>query len=375
VSYYERKRGNGGIMDTTLSVDAGTVAGAGGLPTVISQPTTSSILQTSKSQVNVDPTWTLHRFTFIPDTTTTATITFGNVYDTERGGDNDGVFLDMVSVQVTTYTMTYAGNGNTSGVAPVDANPYADSATVTVLGNTGALAKTGSTFAGWNTQADGLGMSYAAADPLTITADTTLYAKWECTVVFNSNGGSPVTSQTLNYNSTATQPEDPTRTNYTFAGWYSDVGLTTLFSFSTPITANTTLYAKWTEVGGGGYTDWASTNAPAPQTAGDDYDNDGVANGVEYFMGVAPGDLTFTANPTVVNTDGVKTVTWSMSATFSGSYVVQTSTNLQDEIVPGDGGWTAVDPQPIPAGGNLTCTLPEGVEGGKVFVRLVVTPD
>jgi hypothetical protein len=45
-----------------------------------------------------------------------------------------------------------------------------------------------------------------------ITADLTLFAKWTLnnyTVSFNSNGGSAVNSQSVQYNSTATQP--PTR--------------------------------------------------------------------------------------------------------------------------------------------------------------------
>jgi uncharacterized repeat protein (TIGR02543 family) len=65
------------------------------------------------------------------------------------------------------------------------------------------------------------------------------------TVSFNSNGGTPVSSQAVNYNSTATQPADPTKTGYTFGGWYSDSGLNTALDFNTPITADTTLYVKW----------------------------------------------------------------------------------------------------------------------------------
>lgn len=68
------------------------------------------------------------------------------------------------------------------------------------------------------------------------------------TVTFEVNGGSAVPSQTVVDGSTATQPVDPTRTGYTFAGWYEDAGLTTAFNFSTPITADTTIYAQWTEV-------------------------------------------------------------------------------------------------------------------------------
>jgi len=49
---------------------------------------------------------------------------------------------------------------------------------VTVLGNTGSLAKTGYTFDGWNTANDGSGTSYNAGATFEITAATTLYAKW-----------------------------------------------------------------------------------------------------------------------------------------------------------------------------------------------------
>jgi uncharacterized repeat protein (TIGR02543 family) len=65
------------------------------------------------------------------------------------------------------------------------------------------------------------------------------------TVTFNSNGGSSVTSQTVNQDMNATSPTVPTKAGYTFAGWYSDSGLTSSFSFATPIVADTTLYAKW----------------------------------------------------------------------------------------------------------------------------------
>ena len=65
------------------------------------------------------------------------------------------------------------------------------------------------------------------------------------TVSFNSNGGTPVNSQTVNYNSTATQPADPTKSGYMFGGWYSDSDLNTAFDFNNPITTDTTLYVKW----------------------------------------------------------------------------------------------------------------------------------
>ena len=76
------------------------------------------------------------------------------------------------------YTVTYNANGADSGTVPTDATEYASGATVTVLGNTGSLVKTGYTFDGWNTQANGEGTNYTAGNTFTISANTTLYAKW-----------------------------------------------------------------------------------------------------------------------------------------------------------------------------------------------------
>lgn len=77
-----------------------------------------------------------------------------------------------------TYTVTYNGNGNTGGSAPSDSNAYLFGTTVTVLDNTGALVKTGYTFAGWNTTANGSGTAYAAGATFGITENTILYAQW-----------------------------------------------------------------------------------------------------------------------------------------------------------------------------------------------------
>ncbi|MEI7901908.1 MAG: glycine-rich domain-containing protein [bacterium] len=67
------------------------------------------------------------------------------------------------------------------------------------------------------------------------------------TVSFNSNEGSPVASQNVASNSTATLPAPaPTKTGYTFVEWCPDSELNNAFSFSTAVTNDMTLYAKWT---------------------------------------------------------------------------------------------------------------------------------
>jgi hypothetical protein len=74
-----------------------------------------------------------------------------------------------------TLTITYSGNGNTSGTAPSN---QTGSGTVTLASNTGTLVKTGSYFNGWNTAADGTGTAYAVGASYTLSASVTLYAKW-----------------------------------------------------------------------------------------------------------------------------------------------------------------------------------------------------
>lgn len=61
-----------------------------------------------------------------------------------------------------TYAITYNGNGNTGGNVPTNSIRYTQGASVSIAGNTGNLAKTDYTFAGWNTKADGSGTTYAA---------------------------------------------------------------------------------------------------------------------------------------------------------------------------------------------------------------------
>lgn len=75
-----------------------------------------------------------------------------------------------------TVTLTYNGNGNTTGTAPTGGtfDPNA-SVTVSAIGD---LARTNCNFLEWNTAADGSGTGYDPAETFTITTNTTLYAIW-----------------------------------------------------------------------------------------------------------------------------------------------------------------------------------------------------
>lgn len=80
------------------------------------------------------------------------------------------------------------------------------------------------------------------------TGDVTLTAKWDInkyTVQFVSEHGDAPTSQNVPYNEPATDPGKLSAEGYTFVGWYADAAHTTEFKFSTPITGDTKVYAKW----------------------------------------------------------------------------------------------------------------------------------
>ena len=64
-------------------------------------------------------------------------------------------------------------------------------------------------------------------------------------MTFESNGGSSVEKQAVNEGEKIVKPADPTRANYDFTGWYTDVDCTNAFNFDTPVTGNTILYAGW----------------------------------------------------------------------------------------------------------------------------------
>ncbi len=184
---------------------------------------------------------------------------------------------------VATYSVTYAtqtssNSATSSGTAPVDSSsPYTSGATVTVLGNTGSLALTGYTFAGWctsNTAANPTsctGMHYNAGTTFVVTANTTLYSQWTAASTYSvtyatqtssnsatSSGTAPVDSSSP-YTSGATvtvlgNTGSLALAGYTFAGWCTaNTALTPTSCSGTHynagatfvVTSNTTLYSQW----------------------------------------------------------------------------------------------------------------------------------
>ena len=85
----------------------------------------------------------------------------------------------------------------------------------------------------------------------TVTVDPVLvlkvyYKPLEHTVRFDMHGfGAQVPPQTVPHNGKATQPEDPVELGYVFGGWYTDDTYDTRYNFSTAVTQDIVIHAKW----------------------------------------------------------------------------------------------------------------------------------
>ena len=171
----------------------------------------------------------------------------------------------LTPVVPTTYTVTYNGNTNTSGNVPTDgSSPYESDSTVTVLGNSASpvLAKSGFTFTGWNTVANGSGTSYSQGNTFTINSNTTLYAQWtlvtppppgptiSAPTALSSVGGNTEAYILFTQSGTITNYEYSTDDGATFLAFnppqiYSPVNITTLSADGeTPLTNGTTYTVK-----------------------------------------------------------------------------------------------------------------------------------
>ena len=119
-------------------------------------------------------------------------------------------------------------------------------------------------FQGWYTD-ENYTTAYDFGSP--VETDLNLYAKWKdgYRVVFQTAYGTAPAEQKVALNGKATKPADPTDTGYIFKGWYTSQLYTAEFDFNTPITADTTLYAKWDEIYTVTFNVGNHGTAPAPQ--------------------------------------------------------------------------------------------------------------
>ena len=158
-------------------------------------------------------------------------------------------WTEMPPVVPAVYTVTFDVQGGTA----VDPVTVAQGGSVSLPT---APIKDGYVFGGWYTQKDGVGTQFTA--DTVVDADVTVYAKWTevvappvtHTVTFDPDGGTPTPDTiTIAQGGTVALPADPTKTGYVFGGWFTQRdGAGTRYTADTVVTADVTVYAKWTEI-------------------------------------------------------------------------------------------------------------------------------
>ena len=160
--------------------------------------------------------------------------------------DNTKIFRNKTFVisgtTAAVKTITFNANGGSGAMA----NQSASSATAI---NANTFTRTGYTFAGWNTAANGSGTAYANSASFPFTASTTLYAQWTPnTIVFNANGGTGSMANQSSSTAAAITANTFTKTCSSFTGWNTaanGTGTSYANGATYAFSANTTLYAQW----------------------------------------------------------------------------------------------------------------------------------
>ena len=178
------------------------------------------------------------------------------------GGGVSTLHAQWIDTSLPQVTLTYDANSAAggSGTAPNSPNPttYSSKSTATILGNIGPYTNsTSPTFYGWNTLANGTGISYPVGSTITMNANKTLYSQWGSppllTVTYDANGatGGSVPAVPTTYPTNVQVPilgqGSLTRPGYSFLGWNgSPTGAGTLYAPGyTFASKTTTLYAQW----------------------------------------------------------------------------------------------------------------------------------
>lgn len=143
------------------------------------------------------------------------------------------------AIKALSFEVSYDSNGGTA----VDAETVAYG---TAAQEPAKPTKSSNVFRGWFT--DNTTFLHEHDFETLIYDALVLYAKWltAVTLSFDVDGGIAVTAQVIGKGETGVEPAvPPTKALNVFRGWFNDAGLTIPFVWTTVITANKTLYAKW----------------------------------------------------------------------------------------------------------------------------------
>jgi len=137
-------------------------------------------------------------------------------------------------------TITFNANGGSVSPSSIDRVPGAP------LGTLPTPTRSGFAFIGWfTTQTGGTQITAATNTP---SNNTTYWARWGITITWNANGGSGGTSQNRVPGTSMGSLPTPTRSGYTFIGWFNTSASTggTQITLSTIVpSSNTTYWARW----------------------------------------------------------------------------------------------------------------------------------
>lgn len=161
-------------------------------------------------------------------------VTFWNVYQ----------YMD-VYMQRDKSLLKYISNGET--IQQIQNVPYEKKLDLSLVPTNGEEHMQ---FEGWYTNPNLMDFMEPLSEYQMPASDLNLYAKWgpvDYTVTFDTRGGSEIPQQTVKYNTSAAEPEQPTRPGYTFTGWYTQPVGGNIWSFEQTISGDVTLYAHWRE--------------------------------------------------------------------------------------------------------------------------------
>lgn len=151
------------------------------------------------------------------------------------------------------YTITYDLQGGSGAHGnPTSYTYITPTITLDQLIDQGDFGRTGYTFVGWFTAATG--GTQVTTIPQYSTGNITLYARWSIinySIAYVLNGGTNAAGNPATYNieSATITFADPTRTGYTFGGWYTEAAFTnSITQIVSGSTGGITIYAKWTPI-------------------------------------------------------------------------------------------------------------------------------